>query len=204
MLLLNLLACAGNAIVGADTDPADTDPVEEIEAPCTPVAAVLFDLGGTLLVEGNDGLFEDAYDVDNLLDALEAAAIPVGIVTNVPATWTIEEVNALLAEPTFLDRFDVVLLSSEAESRPKPSPDIFLEALALLPEPVAAGQALFVTEELPDLADAEPPTRGARAAGLVGVHLSDATPDPLADRTVTTADFARMAAEPWVECLEAE
>ena len=38
MLLLNLLACAGNAIVGADpdpadTDPADTDPVEEIEAP---------------------------------------------------------------------------------------------------------------------------------------------------------------------------
>jgi len=204
MLLLSLLACAGNAIVGGDTDTVAADTAEDTAPPCTPVAAVLFDLGGTLLVEGNDGLFEDAYDVDNLLDALEAAAIPVGVVTNVPSTWTIEDVRALLAEPTFLDRFDVVLLSSEATANPKPNPAIYLEALALLPMPVPAAEAVFVTEELPDIADAEPPTRGARAAGLVGVHLSDTTPDPLADHTVTTADFADLAAEPWMACLEAE
>ncbi len=177
-----------------------------VEAPpCPAVEAVFFDLGGTLLVQGEDGLYEDVDGAAaRLVDALQARALPIGIITNVPRGWALEDLAAELVDPSLLDRFDVVLLSSEAEARPKPDPAIFAEALALLPDPPPIAQTLFVTEELDHLADEEEPTRGARAAGMVGVHLSDLDPSPLADRTVATADLSTMAALPWVACLQAQ
>lgn len=200
LLVAWLLACSPP---DGEAGPDSAAPLVEAP-PCTPVEAVFFDLGGTLLAERDDGLFEDVLGAGQLLDALLEGGLPVGLVTNVPRGWTRADLEALLVDPSLLDRFDVVLLSSEAEARPKPDPDIFTEAVALLPEPPPIAQILFVTEELDHLADEEEPTRGARAAGMVGVHLSDDAPSPLADRTVTTAGFASMASEPWVACLEAE
>lgn len=186
--------------VGDDTDrPEDTDE----EPACTPVLALLFDLGDTLVVQRDDGLYEARPGVPDLLVALRAAGRATGIVTNVPRGYTLEDLGALLADPTLLENFDLVLLSSEASADPKPDPAIFSEALSLLPSPPPASQAAFVTEELAHLADGDPPTEGAMAAGLLGVHLSDAAPSALVDFTVSTAALPDLAGAPWVACVEA-
>lgn len=186
-------------------------------APCTPVLAVLFDLGETLVTEQEDGLFSTIPAAAEALDALEARAVPKGVVTTVPRGWGIEDLRALLVDPTLLDRFEVVLMSSEAEADPKPDPAIYTEALGLFAAPPPPGQTLFITEELADIADADPPTEGAQAAGLVGVHVHDAgagdtgdtgdtggTTGAVAARTISPAGLADLTGEPWFACLEAE
>lgn len=213
LLFVWLLGCAEPApktvcgTVGTEDSAAAEDsaaPEDSGETGCTPVLAVFFDLGETLVTERDDGLFETIPAAATLIDALEALELPKGIITTVESGWHIEDLAALLVDPGLLDRFEVVLLSSEAESAPKPAPEIYLEAVGLLTDAPPVGQILFVTENLRDVANADPPTRGARAAGLVGVHVSDETPDPLADHTVPLDGLATMTELPWFTCLEAE
>lgn len=196
--------CGATLSCGTCAEPDVCNAELTCETPCTPLGALLFDLGGTLVLEQEDGTFADAPGAVALLDALRNQGLPLGVVTNVPAGWTEADVRALLVNPSILDGFDVVLLSSEATAHAKPDPDIFLEALALLPAPPPVEQVAYVSEAIAEIANAEPPTRGARAAGLIGVHVSAEAPDPLADHTVAPDALAGMAGAPWVECIEAE
>ena len=216
MLLIWLIACSRPVLKGpegpvqdtsaADTSSADTstaDSAQDTAPPCTPLGAMFFDLGETLVVEGAGDTFDTRDGALALLDAL-AAGIPRGVITTVPRGYDLDDLAALLTDPEILESFDVVLLSSQAESRPKPDPAIYAEALALLPSPPPIALAAFLTEELGDLADADPPTEGAMAAGMIGVHLSDGAPSPLVDHTVATDALAGVADAPWVACVEAE
>ena len=205
---LSLLACSGSdkALTASGDDSAaaalDDTAGEDTGPPCTPLEALFFDLGGTLVLEGDDGLFDAAPGAEELLTALTARELPLGVITNVPEGWGRPELEALLVDPTILDAFEVVLLSSEATAS-KPDPAIFTEAVGLLAGGAPAEHTAFVTEELDHLADAEPPTEGARAAGMIGVHLSKRAPSELADHTVSPDDLAGLASAPWVDCIEA-
>lgn len=166
---------------------------------CTPATAVFFDLGDTLVVQrAEDDLFELTEPASQLLDAI--GDLPIGIITNVPARWEREDLAALLADPTLLDRFDLVLLSSQASAGPKPDPGIYEEAAELLGVPTT--ESIFVTEELDGIADAEPPTSGARAAGMVGIWVSAEAANPLANHTVAPEELPAITR--WLSCLEAE
>ncbi|MBA2320640.1 MAG: HAD family hydrolase, partial [Deltaproteobacteria bacterium] len=206
-LLLSLFACSPSS------DPAGEDPAGDgssdpsagdTEAPCTPLAAVFFDLGETLATERDDGLFEERPGVTDLLVQLQDSGRPIGLITNVPAGYDDDDLRALLVDPSLLDRFDVLLLSSEAASDPKPDPAIFVEAVGLLADPPPIETTAFVTEELAMIGNGRPPSEGARAAGMIGVHLTDEPPSPLADHTVAVRDLPSLADAPWVACIEAE
>ena len=97
------------------------------------------------------------------------------------------------AEPEFLQEFDTVVLSSQAPA-PKPDPAIYTFAHGQLPTAVPITETAFVGETLAEIADDEQsPTSGARAVGMIGIHLSDAPPSPLADFTVPTDDLPAIA-----------
>lgn len=196
--------CGGELACGACEEPQVCGVESLCETPCTPMAAMFFDLGGTLVIERDDGLFEEAAGARELLLALRARGMPIGAITTVPPDYDTADLQALLVDPSLIALFDVVLLSSEAESRPKPDPAIYAEALAMLPEPPPIQHTAFVTEELRDIADAEPPTRGARAAGMIGVYVSAEAPSALADHTVAPDALLSIATAAWVACIEAE
>ncbi len=146
--------------------------------------AVFFDLGDTLVEAGPGGQFVLRAGAQQTVDDLQAAGLQLGIITNVPAGWTRKDLEAILAQPSFLDEFDVLVLSSQAPA-PKPSPLIYTHAHGLLPAPVPIGQTAFVGETLSEIANTQvSPTSGARAAGMIGIHLSAAAPSPLADFTI--------------------
>lgn len=151
--------------------------------------AVFFDLGDTLVEAGGGGLFVVRDGVDTTLTALQARGVQLGIITNVPTGWTLANLQAVLEEPALLDEFDVVVLSSQAPAS-KPNPAIYTFAHGFLPSPVAITATAFVGETLGEIADTEvAPTQGARSVGMVGIHLSDAAPSPLADFTIATNDL---------------
>ena len=194
-MLTLFLACAGPEeppVVSADTIDDTTDA-------CVPLSALFFDLGSTLVYEGDDGLYAASPEAIAVLDALADRDLALGVITNVPADWERADLEALLVDPAILDRFSVVMLSSQA-TQPKPDPIIFTEAVALLADPPALSRTAFVTEEADHLADADPPTQGAQAAGMIGVHLAVAA-SPLADHTVTPEALASLADAEWLECL---
>ena len=190
------------AETAGETGQPDTAPDSGEGSRCTPVAAVFFDLGDTLLVKGDDGRYVARDGAEALLAGLRAQDRALGVITNVPDGWERSDLDALLADPSILDGFDVVLLSALATADPKPDPAIFVEAVGLLPTPPPIGTTVFVTEELGHIADADPPTEGAQAAGMVGVHLSDDAPDPLADHTLAPAALGDLATASWMDCLE--
>jgi FMN phosphatase YigB (HAD superfamily) len=199
-LLLALLACASPAPDSGPGGGGGGDTGDGGSA-CPPLGAMFFDLGDTLVREADDGLYDAAPGAAELIDALVARGLPIGVVTNVPQSWERADLEALLRDPSILHPFEVVLLSSEA-SASKPDPRIFTEALALLSSPVEPRLAAFVTEELGHLADAAPPTEGAMAAGLLGVHLSDEAPSPLVDHSLAPDALATLATAPWLDCVE--
>jgi len=175
------------------TTGMSTGPAEPV---CPGVTAVFFDLGETLVDDGVElpGAVE-------LVAALKEAGILVGIITNVPAGFTAQDLRDLLEKPDFLEAFDLILMSSQAGSNPKPDAAIFTEAHALLPGAPSIDKVAFVTEELDHIANLERgPTIGARAAGMVGVHLSSGEASPLADHTVDPADLLSIADAPWLGC----
>lgn len=154
------------------------------EAAC--LRAIFFDLGDTLVEAGSGGLFVVRAGAQETVDQLQAAGVELGVITNVPAGWTRADLEAILADPGFLDEFDVLVLSSQAPA-PKPDPQIYLHAHGLLPTAVPIGETAFVGETLAEIADSETnPASGARAVGMIGIHLSDAAPSPLADHTLPT------------------
>lgn len=162
------------------------------EAAC--LRAVFFDLGDTLVEAGPGGLFVLRAGAQETVDQLQAAGVQLGVITNVPAGWTREDLEAILADPGFLDEFDVLVLSSQAPA-PKPDPQIYLHAHGLLPTAVPIGETAFVGETLSEIADSETnPTSGARAVGMIGIHLSDAPPSPLADYTLPTDGLLELVA----------
>lgn len=156
------------------------------EADC--LRAVFFDLGDTL-VANNGGIFELRPGAQETVDALQLAGIELGIITNTPTGWTREDLEAVLAQPEFLDEFDVVVLSSVAGVS-KPNAAIYTLAHSQLPTPIPVAASAFVGETLSEIANAETnPTSGARAAGMVGIHLSSGPPSPLADFTVALTNL---------------
>ena len=153
------------------------------------VEAVFFDLGDTLVESIGGGLFGLRAGAAETIRALDALGVQLGIITNVPAGWDREDLEAILEDPSFLDDFDVLVLSSQAPA-PKPDPSIYTFAHGMLPVAVPIAQTAFVGENLGEIADQETmPTQGARSVGMVGIHLSDAPPSPLADFTIPTDDL---------------
>lgn len=160
----------------------------------TAIRAVFFDLGDTLVESVGGGLFGLRPGAADTVDQLQALGIELGIITNVPSDWTREDLEAILVEPEFLDEFSVLVLSSEAPA-PKPDPAIYTFAHAQLAVPVPITETAFVGESLSEIADdADNPTQGCRAVGMVGIHLSDLPPSPLADHTIPTGDLPQVVA----------
>lgn len=155
--------------------------------------AVFFDLGDTLVEAGPGGLFYVRAGAQETVDALQAAAIQVGVITNVPAGWDREDLEALLDDPGFLDEFDVLVLSSQAPA-PKPNPLIYTFAHGQLPIPVPIEASAFVGETIGEIGNhATAPTAGARAVGMVGIHLGDpGMPSLFTDFTIDPDDLLEV------------
>jgi phosphoglycolate phosphatase-like HAD superfamily hydrolase len=159
------------------------------------VQAVFFDLGNTLISQSLPSPWPLFPTAQTAIDALQAAGIEVGVITNVPTQvppFSRADLEALLQQPEFLDEFDVVLLSSLTDPLvSKPTPGIYTQAHALLPAPLPPiGATAFVGETLSEIANLQvAPTLGARAAGMIGIHLSTGAPSPLADYTMSPADL---------------
>lgn len=172
--------------------------------PCVGVRAIFFDLGDTLVESDGGDMFVERPGAAAMISELKALGLRVGIITNTPPGFTRQDLEDLLVDPSLLEEFEVVLLSSEATSPPKPDPALFGEAHALLGDGPPIEQVAFVTENLADIADlAEAPTQGARAAGMLGVHLSAATPSPLAEYTVAPDQLGAIVAiaeAQWLRC----
>lgn len=221
-MFLALLACTGpsDPVVPADTVPPDvsetgtppTDPTEPVDTaeptdtgetafvpPCDAIEVVFFDLGDTLVAFDGD-LFQPRPGAAETIAALQAAGVRLGVVTNTTPGWDLQDLRDVLATPSMLDAFEVVLLSSQASSPPKPSAAIYAEAHALLVDGPPIEQTAFVTETLDDIADqAVAPTEGARAAGMFGVWLGDG-PTPLADDVIDPDDLLALATADWLSC----
>ena len=147
--------------------------------------AVFFDLGNTLINQSGPSPWPLFGDAQATIDELQARGVRLGVITNTPAGWHRPDLEAILQQPAVLDEFDVLTLSSEAGVA-KPAPAIYTMAFAALPLPgLGIGRTAFVGESIAEIADAASnPTLGARAAGMVGIHLSSAAPDPRADHTI--------------------
>ncbi len=159
-----------------------------------PIQAVFFDLGDTLVEDAGGGLFALRPGAANTVALLQTLGVELGIITNVPAGWTREDLEAILIEPEFLDEFSVLVLSSQAPA-PKPDPQIYTFAHSQLTTPVPIAETAFVGETLGEIANAEVnPTEGCRSVGMVGIHLSDLAPSPLTDFTIPTDDLPQVAA----------
>lgn len=105
-------------------------------------------------------------DVAPLLDALDAAGIPYGAVSN-----NVHDYQRVKLDAAGLKRIGV-LVGTDTVGVPKPDPAIYREGVRRLG--TAAGETLYVGDNR--LLDAE----GATAAGLLGVWLNragDAAPD---------------------------
>lgn len=217
-LLVTLLGCEEREAAGAPLDlpgeaPADPTPVETADtgatpgavdtgtpaAPCTGVRAIFFDLGETLVTWDEDReLFLTRPGTPEAIAGLKAAGVRVGIITNTGWDWDLQDLRDLRDEPGLLDAFEVVLMSSEATSPPKPSAEIFAEAATRLVDGPPIGQIAFVTEEIGDLADsADAPTEGARAAGMFGVWMSDRS-SALADATIPPDALPALVDADWL------
>ncbi len=170
------------------------------EPVCAGVNAVFFDLGETLVVPAGDH-FVEREGARELIATLKGAGIPVGIITDVPAGFAPMDLLDLMVNPEFLFEFDLVVMSSQVAAGPKPDPAFFMTAYDLLEDPPPIGQTAFVTEELAHIADREVmPTRGARAVGMLGIHLSDAEPSALADHRVSPSALLSIASATWLGC----
>ncbi len=105
--------------------------------------AIYFDLGNTLVDQTNPAPYPLFPTAQATIDSLQARGLALGIITNVPAGWDRSDLEALLAQPAFLDEFDILVLSSEAPAA-KPDPAIYTHAYdqLALPRPVSRGHRL--------------------------------------------------------------
>ena len=183
----SLSRCAGAALLLALLFLV---PAPSSAADC--LRAVFFDLGDTLVAAAGGGMFALRPGAQELVDELQARGLQLGIITNVPADWDLDDLEAVLLEPEFLDEFGVLVLSSLAMVS-KPDPAIYTIAHSALLPPLPITATAFVGETLAEIANAEDnPTLGARATGMIGIHLSNAAASPLADFTIPT-DLTTLA-----------
>jgi putative hydrolase of the HAD superfamily len=102
----------------------------------TVIKAIIFDLGNTLIVEGNPlGRITPFPEMRQVLTALKAR-YKLALITNVQSTTTREYVEAVLREVGIHDLFDVITVSSHV-GVDKPNTRIFtmtLEQLHVQPE----------------------------------------------------------------------
>jgi FMN phosphatase YigB (HAD superfamily) len=195
------LGPSGGTSTSSGFTTTTTSTTDTGDTPCTAVEAIFFDLGETLVTETSPLFFEDIPGATTLLAELKADGIRLGIITNTLTGWDEPYLASLLDNPALLDAFEVVLLSSQASAGSKPDPAIFAEAHSMLVDPPPIGQTAFVSEELEDIANRETdPTEGARAAGMVGVHLSAGAASALADHTHPPTDLASLAEAAWLSC----
>lgn len=200
------VASEATSEVTSEATPTTEGPLPDMATPepCVSVRAIFFDLGDTLVVSDGGDLFVERPGASATIAALKAMGMRVGIITNTPAGYTRQDLEGLLADPGLLDAFEVVLLSSEAASPPKPDPQIFAEAHGLLNDAPPIAEVAFVSENLAEMADqAQAPTQGARAAGMVGIHLSPEPPSPLADYTIAPDELETLlslAEAEWLAC----
>lgn len=171
--------------------------------PCVPVRMLFFDLGDTL-VELDGDLYVERPGVNATIGELKGLGMRVGVITNTPDGFTLQDLQDLLVNPGFLDEFELVLLSSLAASPPKPDPAIFAEAHGMVVDAPPIAEVAHVSEDLAEIADLEvAPTQGARAAGMLGIHLSSAPPSPRANYTVAPDmldTLVAMAETEWLAC----
>ncbi len=159
---------------------------------CKMVNTVFFDLGGTLIESNGMGQFVLRADARLIIDSLKLQNIPIGIITNVPLSWTRQDLENILADPSFLDEFDAVILSSQAPAD-KPDPAIFTFAYAQIANAAPITQTAFVTETIEHIANSQTsPTLGARSVGMIGIHLSDLAPSNLTDFTIPSNDLTAI------------
>lgn len=193
----------GTSSEGTSAPTTSGGPSPDMGAPCVSVRAIFFDLGDTLVVSDGD-LFVERPGASAMIADLKALGMRVGIITNTPAGFSREDLEGLLVDPGLLDAFEVVLLSSEAASPPKPDPQIFAEAHGLLSDAPPIEEVAFVSENLAEIADeARVPTQGARAANMVGIHLSADPPSPRADYTIAPDGLdmlVSLAEAEWLSC----
>lgn len=172
--------------------------------PCVAVRVIFFDLGDTLVEPDGGGQFVERPGVSGMIAELMGLGMRIGVITNTPDGYTLQDLEDLLVNPGLLDAFEVVVLSSQAASPPKPAPQIFAEAYGLLIDAPPIAQVAYVSESLAEIADQEAaPTQGARAAGMLGVHLSSAPPSPLADYTLAPDQLdmlVTLAGTEWLDC----
>lgn len=160
-----------------------------IYAQCKQIKTVLFDLGDTLIESNGQGQFILRNDASELIELLTLQVIPIGIITNVPSDWDRTDLEALLVDPSFLDDFEVVILSSQAPAD-KPDPAIYNFAYSQLENPVPINQIAFVTETLAHIGNSiTNPTLGARSTGMIGIHLSNLPQSLYTDFSVPTNDL---------------
>lgn len=190
IMFLLLFATTASSLLADEAAPSQS--ASGAGADCPGVEGIFFDLGDTLVENDGTGTFVLRSGAAETVAALQDLGKRLGIITNVPADWTLADLQAILAEPEFLNEFEVVVLSSEAPA-PKPDPAIFTFAHGLLTDPPLIDRIAFVTESLSDIANTETnPTLGARAVGMTGIHLSNAAPSPLTDYTIATNDLPEI------------
>ncbi len=123
---------------------------------------VLDDAAAQRWDDGYEGAFRGAWracdDATPLLDALNAAGLLVGAVTNMPASYQLDK----LAAVGLLERMPLVV-GIDSTGVGKPDGRIFLRACERLG--VAPSEAAYVGDEV------DVDARGARDAGLLGVWL---------------------------------
>lgn len=146
--------------------------------------------GAALMAELHDLVMEEALrDVAprpgavELLDALLAAGMPVGLASNSPVDF----LERTLATSGTAGRFDVVL-SAEQVAAPKPAPDVYLEAAARLGAP---------PEHCVGIEDSPAGVAAVRAAGMTVVGVPY-LPELELDADVVAGSLADP--EVWAAC----
>lgn len=143
------------ALVGTSTAVAGARLEEMLQAPGA-AAEIMDELHRLVMVEARPG-GEPMPGARELIEALLAAGMPLGLVSNSPGAFV-----AAVLEPSGLGSAFEVVLTPDDGPAPKPSPALYLEACARLGTQPAACVALE---------DSGPGVEAARAAGLhvVGV-----------------------------------
>ena len=128
----------------------------------SPLAAVFFDIGGTLADRDAAGRLVPFDDSPALLrTARESLGLRVGVITNLPATLSDDQIRAMLKDAGLLPFIDPSgLVTNHAAGADKPDPRIYQFAAAQFGLPV--GRCLYVGED-PD------EVRGATDAGMSAV-----------------------------------
>src|SRR4029077_14917040 len=95
--------------------------------------------------------------IQELLETLRGAAIPIAIASSAPARWVVAAVERLGVRPLF-----GAVVTGDEVARRKPAPDVYLEAARRLA--VEPTRAIAIEDSAPGIA-------AARSAGMKAVAI---------------------------------